>query len=155
VTEPPKAQPAQAKAPEDYGPQEGVSERDSKALIEKYEEALQLEVRALKHRQSLEFKEFKRVQDRKLKAWEMDEDNKKLQAFEQNHDVTFRRRMENEIQTRRAELLRKFDKESAEKLADFQDFERGLLKKQDAKRKEFRAFLSRGERPPKTLWPRN
>jgi hypothetical protein len=131
-----------------------ISPAEMRQLLGEYTRAQKAEYRALEHRQDMDMKELRASQKSRLSEWKtrmnearrkfFDEhrgDSKTLQQFMHDRDDKYDAFMKMLDEERRSR-----DLEAKAKL-------KSLAADQADRMKEFKSYLGRSERPPRSLWP--
>ena len=149
----PSVSPSSASSfPASYGPGK-MSGTEMKQISGDFARAQKTELLAIEHQQSFEKSELTTAQRVYFKEWEKKEQDKRHEFFAAHPNGSDRRDYMKEFFTRRNELLKTQADERTHRLHE-QDVHRTSLKEdQVVKAKEFEDYLSRGELPPKHLWP--
>jgi len=130
-----------------------ISPAEASKILKEFTRALRSEAKALAHRQKFDLKELKASQAARLSEWETSERKARHRFFAENKVPAERRVYVRDFVARRKALLQMMKDERKARERE-RDARLNALKQDQAGRlKEFRSYLSRGERPPEQLWP--
>lgn len=145
------ALPSPAPSPSLTAP-EKLSADEAKTMAREFGKAQSAELEGLKHRQALELRELKASQSAHYKEWNKREIENRHKFMAEHQGAEVRAYIKDFI-ARREALLRIQKDEKTQRVREQEVHLKALKDDQAAKLKEFRECLSRGERPPASLWP--
>ncbi len=132
-----------------------VTGEEALSLRREFSRAQVSEFAALKHQQSLEFRELQASQTARRRAFEATERDARRQYFQANPEGPKRRAYVQQLMERRRGLVGILSDEMSRRKKEQASARESLQFDQAQKRKEFQESLSRGVRPSAELWPRS
>jgi hypothetical protein len=141
-------------------PQPSVSAKPALTLAEikqlsrEFLKAQATELEALKHRQKTEMKELVAAQRAYRSEWQKKEAAGAKEYYKVHKGAEFRTYM-HDLQARRKAMVKMQDEEKHRRQQENESRFKSLKQEHEAKLKEFKETLSKGERPAAQLWPKN
>lgn len=134
-------------------PAEKISPEVGKNMLTEFVRAQSSELKALDHRNKIETKELKISQAARQKEWEKHEEDARHRFFAAHTRGPERRAYIRDFLDRHRALIQSLSDDRNQR-AHEQDIRYAALREdQQARLKEFKASLGRGERPQARLWP--
>jgi hypothetical protein len=130
-----------------------MTQAERALLLSEFTRHQRMELQALRHQQSRNSEELRASQTARQREWEENEKVARRKFFAENPKGPDRRAYILDFNKRRKDLQTLMKQEKTARDAEH-DARLGSMKAdQQVKLKEFKEFLSRGERPPESLWP--
>jgi hypothetical protein len=134
-------------------PERAMTQAERALLLSEFTRHQRMELQALRHQQSRNSEELRASQKARQREWEENEKVARRKFFAENPKGPDRRAYILDFNKRRKDLQTLMKQEKTARDAEH-DARLGSMKAdQQVKLKEFKEFLSRGERPPESLWP--
>jgi pyruvate-formate lyase len=133
-------------------PQAALMMAEIKQLTREFNKAQSNELQALKHRQKMEMRELEAAQRAYRQEWQKKETTLAKDYYKTHKGAEFRVYM-HDLQARRKAMAKMQDEDKHRRQQENEARLKAAKQDQESKLKEFKAALSRGERPSKTLWP--
>ncbi len=134
-------------------PNRSLTQAERAMLISELQRAQRSEYRSIEHRFKLEIKEMLASQKARFREWNETEKIARRKFFSENEKGPERRTYIQDFQKRRNDFIQLMADEKARRTAEQGARLESLRLDHSSKLKEFREFISRGERPPQSLWP--
>lgn len=146
----PAGSPSPAASPSPPAP---LNDGQKKQLLRQFARANTAEIEALKHRNAMDLKELEASHRARAKEWEEKEKSARRKFFAEHTQGPDRRQYVKDMQARREAFQKILMDEKAQRLREYEVRIKSMQDDQFERKKEFKQFLSRGERPPSRLWP--
>lgn len=129
-----------------------LSAREGQKLLYQFRKSQAEERRNLVTLQRKQFKEFKLAQDLRFKEWNQRENAARREYFS-GHAGPEKREYMRDLKARRHTFERLLKDEKATRLRENEVRLKAVEEDQKMRLQRFRDFISRGEEPPRELWP--